>query len=173
MQEELAKAAMDKEEKIKRMKELKDKRKKEKVEGIRKKQHTDRMRALRIMAEIHYEKNLMAKYGIRPLRILIELKRNNIEKANSHYKFQLKKNIFLNWMWYTEDMWYERNFKAVDFRKKKLLRKSFEALIKVVLLNVEYLQFITLALEAHASCFIIFSEPPRLHVKKASCGRLL
>lgn len=132
LQEELAKAAMDKEEKINRIKELKLKRKKEKVEGIRKKQYTERMRALRVMAEIHYEKNLMAKFGIRPLRILIELKRDNVEKAKAHYKFQLKKNIFLNWMWHTEDMWYERNFKAEDFRRKKLLRESFEAFKKVV-----------------------------------------
>lgn len=135
LQEELAKAAMDKEEKIKRIKELRDKRKKDKVEGIRKKQHTERMRALRVMAELHYEKNLIAKYGIRPLRMLIEIKRDNIEKARAHFKFQLKKNIFLNWMWHTEDMWYERNFKAENFRRKKLLLKSFEALKKVVPLN--------------------------------------
>lgn len=132
LQEELAKAAMDKEDKIKRIKELKDKRKKDKVESIRKKQNTERMRALRVMAELHYEKNLMAKYGIRPLRMIIEIKRDNVEKAKAHYKFQLKKNIFLNWMWYTEDMWYERNFKAEDLCRKKLLRKSFEALKKVV-----------------------------------------
>lgn len=132
LQEELAKAAMDKDEKIKRIKELRDKRKKDKVEGIRKKQHTDRMRALRVMAELHYEKNLMAKYGIRPMRMIIKIKRDNIEKAKAHYKFQLKKNIFLNWMWHTEDMWYERNFKADDLCRKKLLCKSFEALKKVV-----------------------------------------
>lgn len=131
LQEELAKATMDKEEKLKRIKELKDKRKKDKVESIRKKQHTERMRALRVMAELHYEKNLMAKYGIRPMRMLIKIKRDNMEKAKAHYKFQLKKNIFLNWMWYTEDMWYERNFKAEDFCTKKILSKSFEALKKV------------------------------------------
>lgn len=132
LQEELAKTAMDKEEKIRRLKELRDKRKKDKVEGIRKKQNTERMRALRVMAELHYEKNLMAKYGIRPMRMIIEIKRDNIENARAHYKFQLQKNIFLNWMWYTEDMWYERNFKAEDLCRKKLLRKSFEALKKVV-----------------------------------------
>ncbi|KAJ2950063.1 hypothetical protein O0L34_g11402 [Tuta absoluta] len=130
-QDELAKAQMDKNEKIKRMNELKEKRKREKIENIRKKQHAERIRALNVMAELHYEKNLKAKYGIRPFRILIEMKSDNIEKAKAHYKFQLKKNVFLNWMWYTEDMWYERNFKAEDFFKKKILRQAFDCFKKV------------------------------------------
>ncbi|OWR41070.1 hypothetical protein KGM_205782 [Danaus plexippus plexippus] len=66
-QAELAKLEMDREEKLKRIKELKDKRKREKIENIRKKQHAERMRALMVMADLHYERNLMAKYGIRPL----------------------------------------------------------------------------------------------------------
>lgn len=130
-QEELAKAEMDKEEKIKRMKELKEKRKKEKVEGIRKKQIAERMRALKVMADLHYERNLMAKYGIRPLRLLIEMKRDNLLKAKAHYTFQIKKNVFLHWMWYTEDMWFERNYKAEDFYRKKVLGKVFTGLKEV------------------------------------------
>lgn len=156
---------MDKEDKIKRIKELRDKRKKDKVEGIRKKQHTERMRGLRVMAELHYEKNLMAKYGIRPLRMLIEIKRDNIEKARAHFEFQLKKNIFLNWMWHTEDMWYERNFKAENFRKKKLLLKSFEALKKVILLNAFKFNLIDNEFK-----FKFFLELPWPCNKKASCG---
>ncbi|XP_049867799.1 reticulocyte-binding protein homolog 2a isoform X2 [Pectinophora gossypiella] len=127
-QEELAKAQMDKEEKMKRMKELRDKRKREKIDGIRKKQHTERMRALAVMAQLHYEKSLLAKYGVRPFRILIEIKRDNIEKSRAHYRFQLKKNVFLHWMWHTEDMWFDRNYKAEDFYRKKVLRRAFNAL---------------------------------------------
>ncbi|XP_050664866.1 coiled-coil domain-containing protein 191 [Leptidea sinapis] len=123
-QAEIAKAEMDKEEKLRRIKELKDKRKKEKIENIRKKQHAERMRALIVMADLHYEKNLMAKYGIKPLRHLIQMKYDNVEKAAAHYRFQLMKNIFLHWMWHTEDMWFERNYKATDFYRKMLLAKG-------------------------------------------------
>ncbi|XP_072938754.1 uncharacterized protein [Epargyreus clarus] len=124
-QAELAKLEMDKEEKAKRIKELREKRRKEKIENIRKKQHAERLRALIVMADLHYEKNLTAKYGIRPLKLLMQLKSDNVEKAKAFHQFQLKKNIFLHWMWYTEDMWYERNFKADEFYRKKLLKKTF------------------------------------------------
>lgn len=122
---------MDKEEKAKRILELREKRRKEKIENIRKKQWASRLRALIVMADLHYEKTLKAKYGIRPLRILIEMKRDNIEKAKAHYIFQLKNNTFLHWMWHTEDMWIERNYKAEEFCRKKLLRKAFEAFKRV------------------------------------------
>lgn len=127
---------MDKEEKAKRILELRDKRRKEKIANIRKKQWASRLRALIVMADLHYEKSLKAKYGIRPLRILIEMKRDNIEKAKSHYVFQLKNNTFLHWMWYTEDMWIERNYKAEEFCRKNLLRKAFEAFKRVGVYNI-------------------------------------
>ncbi|XP_061704116.1 reticulocyte-binding protein homolog 2a [Cydia pomonella] len=129
-QAELVKLEMDKEEKLKRIKELREKRKKERMEAIRKKQYADRMRSLIVMADLHYERVLLAKYCIRPLKMLMELKRDNIEKAKAHYTFQLKKNMFLHWMFYTEDMWIERNYKAENFHRKKLLRKAFEAFKK-------------------------------------------
>ncbi|KPJ20971.1 hypothetical protein RR48_00706 [Papilio machaon] len=50
-----------------------------------------------------------------------------MEKAKSHYLFQVKKNVFLHWMWYTEDMWLERNYMAEDFYRKKILRKTFNS----------------------------------------------
>lgn len=128
---ELAKSQMDKEEKMKRMKELREKRKREKIENIRKKQHAEKMRALTVMADLHYEKHLMNTYGIRPFRRLVEMKHDNMEKAKAHYKFQTLKNVFLHWMWYTEDMWFERNYKAEDFYRKKLLRKTFNSLKQV------------------------------------------
>lgn len=131
-QTELAKAEMDKEEKLKRIKELKQKRKKEKIENIRKKQHAERMRALIVMADLHYERNLMIKYGIRPFKVLLEIKRDNVEMAKAHYNFQLTKNLFFHWMWYTEDMWFDRNYKAQEFFRKKLLRKAFDGLKKVI-----------------------------------------
>lgn len=123
---------MDKEEKIKRIKELKEKRKREKIENIRKKQFAERLRALTVMADLHYEKYLMSKYGIRPLRKLLEIKRANMEKAKAHYKFLLTKNMFLHLMWYTEDMWFERTFKAVEFYRKIILRKVFDGFKKVL-----------------------------------------
>ncbi|XP_045768293.1 uncharacterized protein LOC123869422 isoform X2 [Maniola jurtina] len=129
-QAELAKSEMDKEEKMKRIKELREKRKREKVENIRKKQHAERLRALIVMADLHYEKNLMAKYGIRPFRRLLQIKHDNMEKAKAHYRFQTVKNVFLNWMWHTEDMWFERNYKAEDFYRKKILRVTFDSLKK-------------------------------------------
>ncbi|GBP80476.1 Coiled-coil domain-containing protein 191 [Eumeta japonica] len=129
-QADLAKAQMDKEEKMKIMKELREKRKREKIESIRKKQRAERMRALTVMADLHYERNLLTKYGIRAFVRLIELKRDNECKAKSHCVFQLKKNVFLNWMWYTEDMWFDRNYRAEDFRRKKLMRKVFAAFKK-------------------------------------------
>ncbi|XP_045494976.1 LOW QUALITY PROTEIN: coiled-coil domain-containing protein 191 [Colias croceus] len=127
-QAELEKVEMDKEEKLKRMKELKQKRKKEKIENIRKKQHAERLRALTVMADLHYEKSLMLKYGLRPFQLLIQIKQENIEKARAHYKFQLLKNVFLNWMFYTEDMWFERNYKAEEFYRKTILKRTFNAL---------------------------------------------
>ncbi|CAG4982140.1 unnamed protein product [Parnassius apollo] len=129
-QSELAKADMDKEEKLKRMKELREKRKREKIENIRKKQHAERMRALAVLADLHYEKKIMAKYGINPLRRVLNIKRENMEKARSHYVFQLKKNVFLHWMWHTEDMWFERNYKAEEFYRKKILNRAFDCLKK-------------------------------------------
>ncbi|XP_068632645.1 coiled-coil domain-containing protein 191 [Battus philenor] len=129
-QSELAKAEMDKDEKLQRIKELKEKRKKEKIENIRKKQYAERMRALVVMADIHYEKNLMTKYGINPLKRLITIKRDNEEKAKSHYLFQIKKNVFFHWMWHTEDMWFERNYKAEEFYRTKILSKAFNSLKK-------------------------------------------
>ncbi|KAM3964253.1 uncharacterized protein ACR2FA_001740 [Aphomia sociella] len=126
-QAELAKVEMDKEEKMRRIKELREKRKREKIDGIRRKQYVEKMRALIVMADLHYEKTLLIKYGIRPLKILLDIKRDNVEKAKAHYVFQLKKNVFLNFMWYTEDMWFERNYKAEDFYRKKILRKAFDA----------------------------------------------
>ncbi|KAI8422194.1 hypothetical protein MSG28_006098 [Choristoneura fumiferana] len=126
-QAELAKLEMDKEEKFKRIKELREKRKKERMESIRKKQYADRMRSLIVMADLHYERTLMAKYCIRPLKKLMELKRDNMEKAKAHYKFQLKKNVFLHWMFYTEDMWMERNYKAEKFYRTKILKLIFAA----------------------------------------------
>ncbi|CAH2247021.1 jg23888 [Pararge aegeria aegeria] len=129
-QAELARSEMDKEEKIKRIKELRDKRKREKVENIRKKQYAERLRSLIVMADLHYEKYLMAKYGVRPLRRLIEIKQDNMEKAKAHHRFQTLKNIFLNWMWYTEDMWFDRNYKAEDHHRKKILRTTFDSLKK-------------------------------------------
>ncbi|XP_028176175.1 trichohyalin [Ostrinia furnacalis] len=127
-QAELAKAEMDKEEKLKRIKELREKRKKEKIESIRKKQHVERLRALIVMADLHYERSLMIRFGIRPFRRLLQIKRDNMEKAKMHYIFQLQKNVFLNWMFYTEDMWFERNYIAEDFYRKTLLRKTFSRL---------------------------------------------
>lgn len=127
----MAKAEMDKEEKMQRIQELRDKRKKERMENIRKKQWASRLRALIVMADLHYEKSLKAKYGIRPFRILIEMKRDNIEKAKAHYLFQLKNNTFLHWMWHTEDMWIERNYKAENFYRRKLLKKGLEAFKRV------------------------------------------
>ncbi|KAL0880951.1 hypothetical protein ABMA27_002113 [Loxostege sticticalis] len=127
-QAELAKAEMDKEEKLKRIQELREKRKRDKIESIRKKQHVERLRALIVMADLHYERSLMVRFGIRPFRKLLQIRRDNMEKAKMHYLFQLKKNVFLNWMWYTEDMLYERNYIAEEFYRKKLLRKSFDCL---------------------------------------------
>ncbi|XP_047507395.1 coiled-coil domain-containing protein 191 [Pieris napi] len=129
-QAELAKAEMDKEEKTKRIKDLKQKRRKEKIENIRKKQHAERMRALMVMADLHYEKSLMIRYGVRPFQILIQIKRDNLDRAKAHYKFQLIKNIFLHWMFYTEDMWFERNFRAEEHYRKKVLRRAFDSLKK-------------------------------------------
>lgn len=126
---------MDKEEKLKRIKELREKRKREKIESIRKKQHVERLRALIVMADLHYERSLMVRYGIRPFRKLLQIKRDNMEKAKMHYLFQLKKNVFLNWMWYTEDMWFERNYMAEDFYKKNLLRKTFH---RIKLVSVDF-----------------------------------
>ncbi|CAH0714507.1 unnamed protein product, partial [Brenthis ino] len=127
-QAELAKAEMDKEEKMRKIKDLREKRKKEKIENIRKKQHAERMRALIVMSDLHYERNLMYKYGLKPLKLLLEIKKDNIDKAKVHYKFQLMKNLFLHWMWYTEDMWFDRNYKAEDFYRKKILKKAFNGL---------------------------------------------
>lgn len=126
---------MDKEEKMRRLKELKEKRKRERIETIRKKQWTERLRALIVMADLHYERTLKYKYGISRFRKLVEIKRDNIEKARAHYRFQLKKNVFLHWMWYTEDMWFERNFKADDCYRKSLLRKTFKGfnMVSVIL----------------------------------------
>lgn len=129
-QEELSKAEMDKEEKLRRITELREKRKKDKIESIRRKQYTERMRALRVMADLHYERYLMVNYAIRPLKKLLEIKRYNVEMAESHYNFQLKKNVFLNFMWYTEDMVFERNYVAQNFYRKKVLRKYFEGFKK-------------------------------------------
>ncbi|XP_052756004.1 coiled-coil domain-containing protein 191 isoform X2 [Galleria mellonella] len=126
-QAELAKVEMDKEEKMKRIKELRLKRKREKIDGIRRKQYAEKMRALAVMADLHYEKNLLIKYGVRPFKILLSIKRDNIERAKAHYTFQLKKNVFLHFMWYTEDMWFERNYKAEDFYRKKILKKAFNS----------------------------------------------
>ncbi|RVE55116.1 hypothetical protein evm_000014 [Chilo suppressalis] len=121
-QAELAKAEMDKEEKMRRIDELREKRRKEKIENIRRKQYAARLRSLIVMADLHYERTLKTKYIVQ-LRILLQIKRDNLEKAKIHYAFQLKKNVFLHWMWYTEDMDYERNYIAEDFdRKKKLSR---------------------------------------------------
>lgn len=147
---ELAKAEMDKEEKVRRMKELKEKRKRERIETIRKKQWAERLRGLIVMADLHYEKTLVSKYGIAPLRKLIEIKRDNMEKARAHYRFQLKKNVFLNWMWYTEDMWYERNFKAEDFYRKTLLRKTFQGFKMVCIKEI----FVTTVLPWRAVCML-------------------
>ncbi|XP_045514762.1 coiled-coil domain-containing protein 191 [Pieris brassicae] len=129
-QAELAKAEMDKEEKTKRIKDLKQKRRKEKIENIRKKQHAERMRALMVMADLHYEKSLMIRYGVLPFQILIQMKRDNLDQAKAHHKFQLIKNIFLHWMFYTEDMWFERNFTAEEHYRKKVLRRAFDTLQK-------------------------------------------
>lgn len=117
---------MDKEEKLKRIKELRDRRKREKIENIRKKQHAERMRALKVMADLHYERNLMSRCGLKPWMKLIQIKRDNVEKAKAHYRFQLLKNVFLHWMWHTEDMWYDRNYRADDFLRKKYLRWGFD-----------------------------------------------
>lgn len=117
---------MDKEEKMRRIAELREKRKKDRIEAIRKKQHVEKLRALIVMADLHYERYLMNKYGIRPLKKLVAIKRDNVEKAKAHYIFQLKKNIFYHLMWYTEDMIFERNYKAEDFHRKKILKKAFE-----------------------------------------------
>lgn len=122
---------MDKEEKLNRIQELREKRKKEKIENIRRKQFAERMRALIVMADLHYEKYLMVKYGIRPLKRLIEIKTENIELAKAHYTFQLKKNTFLHFMGYTEDIIFERNYKAEDFYRKKLLTRAFIGLKQV------------------------------------------
>ncbi|KAG6459213.1 hypothetical protein O3G_MSEX011261 [Manduca sexta] len=127
-QAELAKAEMDKDEKMKRIKELREKRKKEKIDAIRRKQFTERMRALIVMADLHYEKHLLMKFGMRPLKRLLKIKQDNIDKAISHYTFQLKKNVFLHLMWYTEDMVFERNFKAEEFYRKRVLYRAFACL---------------------------------------------
>lgn len=129
---------MDKEEKMQQLKELRDKRKREKVESIRKKQFAARLRGLIVMADLHYEKTLKTKYGIAPFKILLAIRRDNIEKAKAHYMFQLKNNIFLNWMWYTEDMWFERNFKADEFYRKKSLKKGIEGFRRVSIVNNMY-----------------------------------
>ncbi|XP_053612799.1 coiled-coil domain-containing protein 191 [Plodia interpunctella] len=126
-QTELAKAEMDKEEKMKRIIELREKRKRERIEAIRRKHHADKIRALIVMADLHYERYLIVTYGIRPFKKLLKKRRDNMEKAKAHFTFQLKKNIFLNWMWYTEDMWFERYYKADDFHRKKILRKALDA----------------------------------------------
>ncbi|CAG9785650.1 unnamed protein product [Diatraea saccharalis] len=131
-QAELAKAEMDKEEKIKRMEELREKRRKEKIENIRRKQYAARLRSLIVMADLHYERTLKTKY-IRQLKILLQIKRDNNEKAKIHYAFQLKKNVFLHWMWYTEDMWCERNYIAEEFDRKKKLSQA----LKQFKLNVQ------------------------------------
>lgn len=131
---------MDKEEKFKRIKELREKRKKERMESIRKKQYADRMRSLIVMADLHYERTLMAKYCIRPLKKLMELKRDNMEKAKAHYKFQLKKNVFLHWMFYTEDTWMERNYRAEKFYRTKILKLIFSAFKEASSLFKHYLR---------------------------------
>lgn len=136
---------MDKEEKIKRIQELKEKRKREKIENIRKKQYAERIRALTVMADLHYERSLMVKYGLLPFQRLIQIKRENFEKAKVHYKFQLMKNIFLHWMFYSEDMWLERNYIAEENYRKKLLRKTFNALKQVNLfIIIRHVTFLNL-----------------------------
>lgn len=122
---------MDKEEKAQRMKELKDKRKKEKIEAIRKKEYAEKMRALSVMADLHYEKTLLTKYGMEPWKVLLEIKKNNMERAKKLQRIQLMRKVFLNWMWYTDDQVIERNFKATEHYRKKTLAKYFEGFKKV------------------------------------------
>lgn len=62
-----------------------------------------------------------------------------MEKAKAHYTFQLKNNVFLNWMWYTEDMWFEKNFKADEFYRIKCLKKGIECFRQVC--DLEHLYF--------------------------------
>lgn len=135
---------MDKEEKIKRIKELREKRKKEKIESIRKKQHAERMRALKVMADLHYEKNLILKYGLRPWLRLMEIKKENLTKAKVHYIYKLKNNVFLHWFWYTEDMWFDRNYRAEEFHRKTTMKKIFNVLKQVqykILLSIHIYNF--------------------------------
>ncbi|XP_041988207.1 coiled-coil domain-containing protein 191 [Aricia agestis] len=124
-QEELERAEMDRGEKNRRIKLLQEKRRREKIENIRKKEHAERTRALRVMAELHHERSLMAAYGIRPLRLLVEMRRRSEDAARAHHLRQTTSNYFLRWMWHTQDMCFERNHKADELYRRRLLTRAF------------------------------------------------
>lgn len=125
-------------------------------------QELERLKKLNTMANKFYCKYLFRHYVIGPFKKLIEIRNNNLKKANDHYKRLLLFQTFTVWrrrtkeqyevklelaislydrnlLWYTfkdwTDMVKEENTKhqvAKDFYDMKLQEKCFHALRSIV-----------------------------------------
>lgn len=135
-QMELARQLMDQEDKTRRMNEFKERRRQEQLIAIRNKAFREKMRALTVMADLHYERKLMDKYGLETWKLYIVKIKYDLAQAIDHHLHTFIKNHFVTWKNHTKSITEERIERADNHHNLKLMGWAFHQLKLVNLNNI-------------------------------------
>lgn len=133
---ELARQLMDQEDKTRRMNEFKERRRQEHLIAIRNKAFREKMRALIVMADLHYERKLMDKYGLETWKLYIVKIKDDLAQAIDHHLQTFIKNHFVTWKNHTKGIAAERIERADNHHNLKLMGWVFQELKMVNLCNI-------------------------------------
>ncbi|XP_077294903.1 uncharacterized protein LOC143917294 [Arctopsyche grandis] len=121
----------DQDERTKRINEFKEKHKKEQLLAIKRKEFAERLRSLYVMADLHFEKKLIMKYGFQTLKLfVIKVKEDNI-MAIKFDEYRISRSFFVSWSNCVKKVLEIKQLKAQNFYENKLKVKAFTEMKKM------------------------------------------
>ena len=102
------------------------------------------------LAKEHYSFTLIRKYGIEPLKRIVEIAQLNFHVSEKHRNSNLLRCVLLEWNDFTKAVIIEKNKKADNFFMYILLQRSFRSWQKVG----HYDSIILLLIDFLIACFI-------------------
>lgn len=127
----LEKQIKDQDERAKIINEFKEKHKKEKLLAIKRKEFMEKYRGLCVMADLHFEKKLISKYGIGAWKLFILRLKVDYQMAVNFDKTRLLRYHFIKWSKKVNQRINDRNMKADNLYCYKLNIFIFREIKKV------------------------------------------
>lgn len=127
----LEKQIKDQEERTKIINDFKEKYKKENLLAIKRKEFMEKYRGLCVMADLHFEKKLLSKYGINTWKLFVQKVKEDYQKAVSFDRIRLIRHYFSKWSKKVNQHIVEKNLKADNLHCYKLKAVVFKEIKKV------------------------------------------